>query len=268
LQAAREEFQKQGLGVAAISYDTEPILQDFAKRHDVQFPLLADPKSQIIRAYGVLNPKAEGFTRGMAFPGYFFIGPNGMVKEKFFETAYTDRDTANNLLLKIFPQLVQGSGREVPAPFMKVTLRQSDKVVVPGSRFTLVVDVDLPRDTHVYAPGVKGYKPIQLAVDESPDFRLQNVLYPDPKVLYLPAIQESVPVFEGRFRISQDVMVSADRAFSSSLGTGKAASLHGTLFYQACDQTKCYMPQKTNVSWRVQINPLDGERVPEAIQHK
>jgi DsbC/DsbD-like thiol-disulfide interchange protein len=254
--------------VAAISYDSEAILQDFAKRHGIQLPLLADPESQVIGAYGVLNPKAEGFTRGMAFPGYFFIGPNGVIKEKFFETAYTDRDTANNVLLKMFPQLVEGSGREVPAPFIKVVLRQSDQVVLPGSRFTVMVDVDLPQDTHVYAPGVKGYKPIQLAVDQSPEFRLQSVQYPDPKVLYLQAIKESVPVFEGKFRISQDVMVSADRAFSSSLGAGKPASLQGTLFYQACDRTKCYLPQKTTLSWQVRINPLDRERVAGAIQHK
>lgn len=268
MQAAYDEFRKQGLGVAAVSYDTEAILQDFTKRHGIQFPLLADPKSQIIREYGVLNPKAEGFTHGMAFPGYFFIAPDGKVKEKFFETAYTDRDTANNMLLKLFPQLVEGTGREVTAPYIKVMLRQSDKTVVPGSRFTLMVDVELPKDTHVYAPGVKGYKPIRLEMDESPEFHLLNVQYPQAKILFLPVIKESVPVFEGKFRVRQDVMVSADQMFSSSLGNGKAATLHGTFFYQACNQTECYMPQKSSVSWQVQIEPLDRVRAPEAIQHK
>jgi len=44
--------------------------------------------------------------------------------------------------------------------------------------------------------------------------------YPEAKVLYLPAIQESVPVFEGRFRVFQDIVVSADKRFIDSLSVG------------------------------------------------
>jgi alkyl hydroperoxide reductase subunit AhpC len=49
-----------------------------------EYPLIADPKSEIIRSYGVLNTEATGFTKGMARPGYFYVTPNGTVKEKFF----------------------------------------------------------------------------------------------------------------------------------------------------------------------------------------
>ena len=108
----------------------------------------------------MLNTEATGFTKGMARPGYFYVTPNGTVKEKFFETAYTDRDTAGSLILKLFPELVVGNGREVAAPYIKLTLAQSDEAVIPGSRFTLAAEVALPPDTHVYAPEVKGYKPV------------------------------------------------------------------------------------------------------------
>jgi alkyl hydroperoxide reductase subunit AhpC len=155
LQNAREKFQKEDIGLAAISYDSEAILQDFAQRHKIQFPLIADPKSEIIRNYGVLNTEAAGFTKGMALPGYFYVTPDGTVKEKFFETAYTDRDTANSLMLKLFPELVEGNGRQVPAPYIKLTLFQSDEAVAPGSHFTVAAEVALPPDTHVYAPGLK-----------------------------------------------------------------------------------------------------------------
>jgi hypothetical protein len=76
-------------------------------------------------------------------------------------TAYTDRDTAGSLILKLFPELVEGNGREVAAPYIKLTLDQSDETVIPGSRFTVATEVTLPLGTHVYAPEVKGYKPIQ-----------------------------------------------------------------------------------------------------------
>ena len=55
LQQYLQEFQKQGLGVCAILYDSEAILADFAKRKKITFSLLSDPQSKMIRAFGVLN---------------------------------------------------------------------------------------------------------------------------------------------------------------------------------------------------------------------
>src|SRR5260370_5496024 len=268
LQNARAKFRQQGIGLAAISYDSEAILRDFTQRHKIEYPLIADPKSDIIRSYGVFNTEATGFTKGMAHPGYFFVTPNEEVREKFFETAYTDRDTGGSLILKLFPELVEGNGREVAAAYIKLILFQSDEVVVPGSRFTVAAEVALPPDTHVYAPEVKGYKPIQLIMEASSDLRLLPLRYPKAKVLFLPVINESVPVYEGDFRLLQDVVVSADRTFISSITQARTITLKGTLLYQACDSVKCYVPQKSEVSWDVRIIPLDKERAPEAIQHK
>ena len=73
LQNAKERFEKQGLHLAAISYDSPAILKDFAKRHKIEFPMLADPNSQVIRSFDVLNAEAKGMTKGMAHPGFFYI---------------------------------------------------------------------------------------------------------------------------------------------------------------------------------------------------
>ena len=254
--------------MVAVSYDSEAILRDFSTRHSIAFPLLADPDSHIIAEYGVLDESAKGFTKGMAHPGYFYVTPDGKVSEEFFETAYTDRYTGNNLILKLFPDLVEGSGREVAAPHLGLSLSQSDRLVVPGSRFTLTAEVTLPPDTHVYAPGVSGYKPIQLVFEPAPEVKLASVRYPKPVTLYLPAIKESVPVFEGRFQIRQDVVVSSDSAFMKSIGDGKKVMLKGILKYQACDKTTCFLPQEVELSWEIQVGALDLERAPAEIRHK
>ena len=60
----------------------------------------------------------------------------------------------------------------------------------------------------MYAPGTQGYKPIQLVIDPIPEVELKPAVYPPSKILYLPAIKERVNVFEGTFRISQDMKVS------------------------------------------------------------
>lgn len=268
LQSASQKFKAQGVGIAGVSYDSEAILRDFAKRHGITFPLLADPHSGTIRKYGVLDASAKGFTKGMAHPGYIYISPDGRVSERFFETAYTDRYTANNLVLKLFPELVEGSGRDVTSPHLAMTLSQSDRLVIPGSRFTLDLDFALPADVHVYAPGASGYKPVALLLDRVPELKLSDVRYPKAEVLYLPAIKESVPVFEGRFRISQDAVVSSDAKFMKALGKGRKITVKGMLRYQACDQTTCFLPMDVPVSWEIQVASLDLERAPASIRHR
>jgi hypothetical protein len=268
LQQAQQRFKDRGIGLAAISYDSEAILKDFAERQHITFPLLADPQSEIISKYGVLNTEAKGMTQGMAFPGFFYIDSSGKLQEKFFEAAYTDRYTANNVIAKLFPELVEQTVKSVEAPHIALTLQQSDEVAVPGSRLTLIAEVNLGPDLHVYAPGVTGYKPIELKLEPSSEIKLDDVAFPKPKTLFLEAIKESVPVFEGRFRITQDITISAQRSFIGSLAQGKSLSIHGELKYQACDKTTCFVPESVPVSWVVQVLPLDRQRSPQAIQHR
>jgi hypothetical protein len=85
----------------------------------------------------------------------------------------------------------------------------------------------------------------------------------------MPAIKERVPVFEGTFRIHQDVKVSSAAEFSNSLGTdGKTLTITGKLNYQACDSKVCFLPASVPVQWQVQVMPLDRQRAPEDIRHK
>ena len=269
LQSAKDRFERQGLGLAAISYDSEAILKDFTARKNVSYPLLSDPGSATIRAYDVLNQEATGFQVGMARPGYFFIDTKGVIREKFFETKFQERFSPNNVVGKLFPELAEEVSPPIEAPHLRLTTEQSDRTAFPGTRVALTLEVQLPADMHVYAPGVQGYKPIQLVIDPEPGIGLSPAVYPQPKILYLPAIKERVPVFEGTFRIVQDFTVSSAAEFSNSLGTSsKTVAIKGTVSYQACDKKICYLPLTVPVEWQVQVFPLDRQRVPNEIQHK
>src|SRR5579872_138187 len=101
LQSAKARFEKQGLKLAGISYDSEAILKSFADRRNIEFPLLSDPDSSLIRAYDVLNSEGVGQNKGMARPGYFFIDTTGVIREKFFEAKYRERLTGNSVLSKL-----------------------------------------------------------------------------------------------------------------------------------------------------------------------
>ncbi len=231
--------------------------------------MLADPESKIIKAYNVFNAEATGMQKGFARPGYFFIDPHGIIREKFFEAKYRERLTGNSIISKLFPELGQEVTETVEAPHLQLALEQSDSTGVPGTRITLVAEVRLPPDVHVYAPGTQGYKPIKLIIDPVQALEFKPVVYPASKTLYLPAIKEKVPVFDGTFRISQDVKVDSGSAFWGSLGKdGKLLIITGKLEYQACDKTICYVPTSVPVKWQLQVFPLDRTRAPAEIRHK
>ncbi len=271
LQNAKQRFEAQGLKLAAISYDSPAILQDFAKRHKIEFPLLADPNSEIIRSFNVLNSEAKGMTKGMACPGFFYVDGSGVIREKYFTAKYTDRLTANNVIAKLFPELSAEVTQNIKAPHLQLTLAQSDRSVIPGGRVSLIAEIELPPDVHVYSPGVQGYKPIQLTLKGLPGIELQPVVYPNSKVLYLEAIQEHVPVFEGKFRISQDLTVTPSKtsdAIRALFSKERTISITGDLKYQACDQRVCYPPTSVPVKWELKVQPLDLHRSPGNIRHK
>ena len=217
----------------------------------------------------MLNTEAAGQFKGMARPGFFFIDTKGVVREKFFEAKYRERLSGNNVISKLFPELGEEVSGTVEAPHLQLATQQSDRTGVPGSRIALIAEVRLPPDIHVYAPGTKGYKTVDLALDSPPGLELAPSIYPRAKILYMPAIQERVPVFEGTFRIRQDLKISSAAEFSNSLGTdGKNFTIAGKLAYQACDSKTCFLPMSVPVQWQVQVLPLDRQRAPENIRHK
>jgi hypothetical protein len=267
LQNAKQRFEAQGLKLAAISYDSPAILKYFAKRQRIDFPLLADPRSEIIRNFNVLNAEAKGMTKGMAYPGFFYIDETGVIRQKYFEAKYTNRFMANNVIGKLFPELTEEVSQSVEAPHVRVTLTQSDRTVAPGSRVTLAAEIELPPDVHVYSPGLKGYKPIQLALLALSEIELSAAGFPSSKTLYLEAIQERVPVFEGKFRITQDATVTSSktRDVARSVDSAqKTISITGELKYQACDKAVCYLPTSVPVKWQPQVLPLDLKRSPSS----
>jgi peroxiredoxin len=274
LQEAKDRFTRRGLELAAVTYDSQATLREFAAAQHVEYPLLADPDSKIIRAFEVLDPDNSDFNRAgdgsapkdMAYPGYFVIDRSGSVQEKFFESIYSDRHTPNNVFGRLFPELIEKSPARIRAPHLKLRTGQSDVVAAPGNRVTLFVDVALPRGIHVYAPGAARYLPLELRLDLPERFEARPPLYPPSRLMDLPAIHERVPVFEKKARIAVDLIVPGrSRTFFSSLDEAPDHSrlfeFPGTLRYQACDSKVCYRPAEVKLLWRLTVRLRNLPRV-------
>ncbi|MEJ2245947.1 MAG: protein-disulfide reductase DsbD family protein [Acidobacteriota bacterium] len=84
----------------------------------------------------------------------------------------------------------------------------SQYAVRPGNRISIILDIELPENMHIYAEGAEGYTPVSLNIQEDPVLKIHDPDYPDAKIMYLEAIKERVPIYEHRVRISRDVTVS------------------------------------------------------------
>ena len=138
----------------------------------------------------------------------------------------------------------------------------------PTLPFTLVADVQLKPKMHVYAPGVQNYIPIRFELAASPNYKALRPEYPKSENLHLPAIQETVPVYQGKFQVRQDVVIAGNDVLQPILAGDRAIKIRGELRYQACDDKICYLPQTIPLEWTLALEPLDRQRVPEGIQHK
>jgi hypothetical protein len=113
---------------------------------------------------------------------------------------------------------------------------------------------------HVYAPGADGYKVIGLAIDPDPLLVVRPVDYPASETYFFEPLNETVPVFESPFRLTQVMHVSAEREHRAALAEQESITVTGTLDYQACDDRVCFNPQTVPVSYTVNLRPLDMER--------
>jgi len=68
LQKDIKELEAANIQVVGISYDSVDVLATFTKKHKITFPLLADPDSKVIDAYGVRNERARDRQAGIPNP--------------------------------------------------------------------------------------------------------------------------------------------------------------------------------------------------------
>ncbi|MBI4463759.1 MAG: redoxin domain-containing protein [Acidobacteria bacterium] len=231
--------------------------------------MLSDPQSEIIRAFGILNSSIpEGHPwHGIPYPGIYIVDEKGVVRSKYFQETYQERYSAPSILLREFGSLAGTRETVVQTAHLELKYYATRDVVRPSLRLTLVADFQLPAKMHVYAPGVANYIPIQWKLNASPYYVAHAVEYPPSEWLYLPAIQETVPVYHGKFRIAQDITLAGGDVLRPILSGEREVRLSGQFRYQACDDKICYLPQDIPLEWTLQVEPLDTQRVPEAIQH-
>jgi len=270
LQQSLDQLRKRGLGVAAVSYDSVAVLRNFAERKGITYPLLSDADSQTIRAYGLLNESVakDSPQYGIPYPGTFILDRTGVVTQKYFEADFRQRYTASEILVRQYGGDAGAASQVVETKHLRLTNSASLATVHWGQRLALVADIDLKPGMHVYAPGVEGYIPIELQLTASPAFQGHPPGYPAARKLHLKAIGETVPVFQGRFRVAEDITIAPEAQVKPVLSPAGDLVVEGTLRYQACDAKVCYPPQSVPLRWTLHYESLDRQRAPAEMQRR
>lgn len=264
------QIRAAGLGLAAISYDSPAVLKNFAERQKIGFPLLSDQGSRVIREFGLLNAEApkDSIAFGVPYPGIYILDARGVVTAKHFETDYKESASTGLILLRQFgiePETPHESQR---AKHLTLTTSSTAATLRTALKLELNIDIALDPRVHVYAPGVEGYIPISWSVNESPAWKPAEVVFPASKKLRLEAINETVPVFDGKFRLRRELVITDEKDVRPLLDSNGNLTISGSVKYQACDDRQCFLPSTVAVKWTLPFEGLDRTRVPSELQRK
>ena len=81
-----------------ISNDEADVLKNFVAKRRIEFPLLSDPGSVTIKAYGLLNESASGRLEGIPHPLTVLVDPSGVIRAKIGFEGYRESQKNNDLI--------------------------------------------------------------------------------------------------------------------------------------------------------------------------
>ena len=282
LQSQYETLRKDGLGLVGISYDSQDILAAFSTQHGITFPLLSDVGSDTIKRYGILNTVAEDGLgpdgndpaviaavklyvsanganerqRGIPFPGTFIVDRGGRVKARFFEDSYTVRNTASNIRVRLNKPNTTVVATRIASQHLDVVTYPSDAAIAPGNRFAVVAQITPHNGVHVYAPGAKNYKVIELKVLPAQYISTRAPVYPRSEIYFFKPLNERVPTYQKAFTITQDIVLDGQASTRTALAKQTSVTIGGVLTYQACDDRLCYDQVTVPLSWTLGLKPI------------
>ena len=257
------------MGIAAISYDSPKILRDFAKRQKISLPLISDPGSKAIRAWGLINEsyKDRPDRYGIPHPGVFILDSNGVIIEKHFEESHRERQSASGIVVAEID--LPGDSIEIATDQFRVETFPSSPEVFPGHRIGLVLEFEMGENLHAYAPGEHTYRPLNVTLEPSSLIRVDELIRPESTMYHFEPFDETVQAYEGSFRLVQEVtLLVNDEVREIMSSDDRTIEIQATLSYQVCSDSVCYPPDEADVRWRFDVRPLEMERVPEELQKK
>jgi peroxiredoxin len=100
---AAVQLASRGYNLVGLSYDAVPVLAKFAAERNVAWPLLSDPKSQVIDGWQLRDPAYAAGSRayGVPRPAIYVIDAKGVIRARLMEDDYRKRPPAQAVLAAV-----------------------------------------------------------------------------------------------------------------------------------------------------------------------
>lgn len=245
-------MKSHGVNAAAITYDSRETLANFAGAYHIDYPLLSDAGSKVIRAFGIFNtniPEDHKMLYGIPWPGDYLIAPDGTVRDKLFLPNYEHRASASEVVLRHFDD-AGGNSVDLKTDVLDARVTLSTDRCFPGQELGLALDVQLKPGWHIYGkPLPSNYRATELTLT-SALIDAQSLELPAPTPMNFAALGETLPVYSERLKAFGKVHVRWSPPMPAKFleGIGKRIEpgpykLQGELKFQACSEAVCEPPQ-------------------------
>ena len=258
------KLQNRGINAASVTYDGGDVLAAFSKAYKIGYPMLSDQGSNVIRAFGILNtniPNDHPFMQGIPWPGEYLVAPDGTVLDKVFVPSYEFRRTASEIVLRNFGAGVGDNSVSIQTGAFTAAISLSSDRCFPGQELGVILDIHMNPGWHIYGkPLPEYYRAVELQF--SGDLvGNQRMDFPEPKTKLMPALDETLSVYEEHLRASGTLGIRWSppmpapflKPLAKTIAPGKHKVI-GTLRFQACSETACEPPDEIAVELPLSIN--------------
>ncbi|MEM7250833.1 MAG: redoxin domain-containing protein [Pseudomonadota bacterium] len=264
LQKVLPTVRDAGFEVFAISNDTVERLAEFAARHQIDYSLLSDDDSSVIRAFGILNtliaPDEGKHMRwyGIPYPGTYIVDERAVVMDKEFHQHHARRASGTTFIHRLLGTVPDRVGdqpqSEGAGDDLSMSIYLADSKLRLEVISTLVCRLSIRAGRHVYARGAPdAFRDATLSFAGT-GVRFGEPIWPPARDLRYRALDLSLPVHEGEIAVSVPITATSELI---RLGHGldqPSVDITVTLDYQSCDELSCAMPTAVQTSLTL---PLD-----------
>jgi hypothetical protein len=245
-------LEKNGVRIAAVSYDSQETLKRFADEHGIGFPLLSDRDSAVIRRFGIFNTNiAPGLrAHGVPHPVDYLVAPDGILIRKYFVANYQHRVTASAVVLREFGSAADGAEVvTLQSGALTVEIGLAAAKAFAGQEISFFAKFKLEPGWHIYGTRLPdSYTPTSLTFDD-PKIIRQTFELPEARPMEITAPGETLPVYDGSFRGLGSLLLKFP------IDAGKTV-LSGRVRFQQCSDTVCEAPQTVLFELPLTIEPF------------
>jgi len=239
------------------------VLKKFADSQHVEYNLLSDVDSAVIKEFGILNtliepdnsqqhPSTQRRFYGVPFPGVYVVDEQGVVTEKFFYRHYGTRASAGSILNSALGKVLipkEAPQQDFRNDQVKVTAFLADPELRLEYMSNLYVRFELEEGLHIYGGEMPdGYIATEVSVAGVDGIRAADPIYPATKPMAFSSLGVTLNVYEGVVDVTIPITANAESLNWNKRDKPDSIDVQVQVRYQVCSDTICHLPQEKTLT--------------------